>query len=55
MDLYRQGRVDQSIIPPGAARQLLMSADATQRLQCVTHPLWERYDKHGPFAGERTA
>jgi hypothetical protein len=53
MDLYRQGRVDQMIIPPGAARQLLLSANPTQRLRCVAHPLWERYDSHGPFPEER--
>ena len=53
MDLYRQGQVDQSIMPAGVARQLLLSADASQRLKCVLHPLWERYDTHGPQAQER--
>jgi hypothetical protein len=55
MDLYRQGRVDQEIIAPGQARQLLLAPDATQRLMCVTHPLWERYEKHGPHAEELEA
>lgn len=50
--LYRAGRVDQELIPPGAARQLLLS-DGSKRLACVKHPLWERYDQHGPFAGRR--
>jgi hypothetical protein len=51
MDLYRQGRVDQSIIPPGAARQLLLAEPGT-RLDCVLHPLNERYEAHGPYEGE---
>lgn len=51
MALYRAGRIAQEIIPAGAARQLLLS-DGAQRLKCATHPLWERYDQHGPFRGE---
>jgi hypothetical protein len=53
MDLFRQGKVDQDIIIPGAARQLLLTPHVTQRLHCVLHPLWERYDRHGPQVEER--
>jgi hypothetical protein len=48
MALYRAGRIDQEIIPAGAVRQLLLT-DSTKRLACANHPLWERYDQHGPF------
>jgi len=54
MDLYRQGRIEQALIPPAAARQLLLAADSSQRLTCVTHPLWERYDKHALATEQRT-
>jgi len=52
--LYRAGRIDQEIIPAGAVRQLLLT-DSTKRLACANHPLWERYDQHGPFPEEREA
>jgi len=55
MALYREGRVDQSIIPPGVARQLLLAAEPGQRLKCVLHPLSERYDAHSLDYGEREA
>lgn len=45
---YRAGKIDQAIIPAGAARQLLLS-ESTKRLACAKHPLPERYDQHGPF------
>jgi hypothetical protein len=48
MAQFRQGRFDTEIIPPGAARQLLLSK-GDSRLACARHPLWERYDQHGPF------
>lgn len=51
MALYRAGKIDQSIIPAGAVRQLLLT-DSSKRLACVNHPLQERYDQHGPFAEE---
>jgi hypothetical protein len=51
MALYRAGRIDQEIIPAGAVRQLLLT-DSTKRLSCANHPLWERYDQHGPFPSE---
>lgn len=46
MALFRAGKVDQAIIVPGAARQLLLTPNSIQRLNCVLHPLWERYDQH---------
>ena len=46
MGMFRQGKVDTDVIVPGTARQLLLTPTVTQRLLCVTHPLWERYDKH---------
>ncbi len=49
--LYRAGKIDPEILPAGAARQLLLS-DSTRRLACAKHPLWERYDQHGPFAND---
>ena len=48
MKLFREGRVDQAIIPPGVARQLLLS-DSTRRLADVKLSFWERYDELGPF------
>lgn len=51
MALYRAGKIDQGIIPAGAARQLLLSASA-KRLACAKHPLPERYDQHGPFPSQ---
>ena len=51
MALYREGRIDQEVIPAGVARQLLLS-DGENRLACARHPLWERYDQHGPFPDE---
>jgi hypothetical protein len=52
MAMYRAGKLDQDILPAAAARQLLLS-DSAKRLACAKHPLWERYDQHGPFAQER--
>ncbi len=51
MQLYRQNRLDREMVPPGAARQLLLSSN-NKRIACVNHPLWERYEQHGPFAPE---
>ena len=51
MAMYRAGKLDQEILPAAAARQLLLS-DSTKRLACAKHPLWERYDQHGPFPAE---
>ncbi len=52
MALYRQGHVDTDVLPPALARQLLLTKDVEKRLECVMHPLWERYDLHGPFPEE---
>src|SRR5262245_23074826 len=52
--MYRAGKIDQDIMPAAAARQLLLS-DSAKRLACAKHPLWERYDQHGPFPEEREA
>jgi hypothetical protein len=51
MAMYRAGKLDQEILPAAAARQLLLS-DSAKRLACAKHPLWERYDQHGPFPSE---
>jgi hypothetical protein len=52
MDLYRAHKVDTSIIPPATARQLLLAPGPAPRLECAQHPLWERYDRHGPHTEE---
>ena len=51
MAMYRGGKLDQEILPAAAARQLLLS-DSSKRLACAKHPLWERYDQHGPFPAD---
>jgi hypothetical protein len=52
MDLYRAHKVDTSIIPSATARQLLLAPGPAHRLECAQHPLWERYDRHGPYPEE---
>jgi hypothetical protein len=52
MQAYRDGRVDRAVIPAAEARQWLL-AKIDKRLGCVNHPLWERYDEHGPFTKEQ--
>jgi hypothetical protein len=52
MALYRQGRIDTDVAPPGMTRQLLLTKEGEKRLECVKHSLWERYDLHGPFPEE---
>jgi hypothetical protein len=54
MAAYREGRVDRDVIAPAEARQLLLGK-LEKRLGCVAHPLWERYDEHGPFTKEEYA
>lgn len=54
MAAYREGRVSREIITPANARQWLL-AKVEKRLGCVAHPLWERYDEHGPFTKEQYA
>jgi hypothetical protein len=53
MDLYRAHKVDTSIIPSATARQMLLAPGPASRLQCAQHPLWERYDRHGPHPEEK--
>lgn len=47
MAAFRSGKLDQSRIPAAAARQLLLGG-GRKDLSCVNHPLWERYEQHGP-------
>lgn len=49
MALYKAGKIDRTLINPATARQLLLSK-GDKRLACAKHPLWERYEQHGPFA-----
>ncbi len=51
MRLFRAGKVDQRYLPPGVARQLLLS-NGPRRTACALHSLWERYDQHGPREDE---
>lgn len=54
MQLYRDGKISKRIVPPGTARQMLLTRRDT-RLNCAKHPLWERYEQHGPFENEDEA
>lgn len=45
MTLYKEGRIDRKVIPPGSARQYLLQKNP-KLLECAKHPLWERYDQH---------
>lgn len=47
MAAYREGRVDKEQAPAAAARQFLLGG-GRKDLTCVSHPLGERYDHHGP-------
>lgn len=47
MAAYREGKLDQTKAPAAAARQFLLGG-GRRDLTCVRHPLWERYDQHGP-------
>ncbi len=47
MAAYRAGRVDQAQAPAASARQLLLGGGRPD-LSCVNHPLFERYELHGP-------
>ncbi|NJN16724.1 MAG: hypothetical protein HC822_10845 [Oscillochloris sp.] len=47
MAAYREGRIPQEYTPASAARQYLLGG-GRKELNCVAHPLWERYDHHGP-------
>lgn len=47
MAAYREGRVDQEQVPAATARQFILGG-GRRDLTCVSHPLFERYDHHGP-------
>jgi hypothetical protein len=47
MAAYRDGRVDKEEAPAATARQFLLGG-GRRDLSCVNHPLFERYDHHGP-------
>ncbi|HWQ14829.1 MAG TPA: hypothetical protein VNL77_18665 [Roseiflexaceae bacterium] len=48
MARFRAGQVDLAVANAAQARQLLLTPNPG-RLRCANHPLWERYDEHGPF------
>jgi hypothetical protein len=45
LELYKAHRITTTVIPPGMARQLLLSKN-TKRLDCAKHTLEERYEQH---------
>lgn len=47
MAFYRNGAVNQEITTAALARQLMLTS-GRNLLACAKHPLWERYDEHGP-------
>lgn len=47
MAAYRDGRVSKEQAPAATARQFLLGG-GRRDLSCVNHPLFERYDHHGP-------
>lgn len=47
MARFRTSAVDLDVSSAAQARQLLLSPTG-KRLACALHPLWERYDEHGP-------
>jgi hypothetical protein len=47
MARFRAGTVDLDVATAAQSRQLLLSPTG-KRLDCALHPLWERYDEHGP-------
>lgn len=54
MDAYRNKQLDQQRAPAATIRQFLLSG-GRQDLSCVKHPLWERYEHHGPFPAQPQA
>ncbi len=48
MAAYRAGKVHKERAPAAAARQFLLGG-GRRDLTCVNHPLFERYDHHGPY------
>jgi hypothetical protein len=47
MAAFREGRVEQDEVPAAMARQFILGG-GRRDLTCVSHPLFERYDHHGP-------
>lgn len=47
MAAFREGRVSQNEVPAAMARQYLLGGGRPD-LTCANHPLFERYDHHGP-------
>jgi hypothetical protein len=47
MAAYRAGRVNKEEAPAAMARQFILGG-GRRDLTCVNHPLFERYDHHGP-------
>jgi hypothetical protein len=54
MDAYRTKQLDQERAPAATVRKFLLSG-GRQDLTCVKHPLWERYEHHGPFPAQQQA
>jgi hypothetical protein len=44
---YKAGKLDRSVVPAADVRQLMLGG-GRRDLRCVNHPLFERYDHHGP-------
>jgi hypothetical protein len=49
MARFRAGDVDTDVASAAQVRQFLLNP-SRKRLACALHPLWERYDEHGPSA-----
>jgi hypothetical protein len=47
MAAYREGKVNKEHAPAATVRQFLLGG-GRRDLSCVNHPLFERYDHHGP-------
>jgi hypothetical protein len=47
MARFRAGEVDLDVASAAQTRQFLLNP-SQKRLACALHPLWERYDEHGP-------
>lgn len=47
MAAYRAGKLDKNVAPAATIRQFMLGG-GRRDLSCVNHPLFERYDHHGP-------
>ena len=54
MAAYRAGKVNQAMAPAATIRQFMLGG-GRRDLSCVNHPLFERYDHHGPRMQEPDA